>query len=236
MRLMLLRHGQTVANTTAALDTAAPGHELTELGRRQARAAARALAMAGIGHVAVSTAVRTTQTATPLAEDLGLAPRTYDGLREIAAGDFEMRNDHAAIEGFLGTIGGWLEGDTGRRMPGGETCLEFLARYDAAIGQVCAGGADVSLVVSHGAAIRTWVTHRAAGDHAPVHEGLHNTGCITLDGDPDDGWVVVSWEREPVGGAWLDDTSAPDPTGGDLDAADDELRDRAGDPPAQSSG
>jgi probable phosphoglycerate mutase len=228
MRLLLLRHGQTSANTTAALDTAAPGHDLTELGLRQAQAAAQALASAGIGRVAVSTAVRTSQTASPIAEALGLQPVVLDGLREIAAGEFEMRNDHPAIEGFLGTIGGWLEGDLERRMPGGETGAEFLARYDEAVERVCAGGADVTLVVSHGAAIRTWVTHRASGDHAPVHEGLHNTGCIVLDGSPADGWVVTSWDREPIGGAWLEDLAAPDPTGGDLDPEDDE--------PAQSSG
>lgn len=234
MRLLLLRHGQTVANTTAALDTAAPGHELTELGVRQAEAASRALGTAGIGLVAVSTATRTTQTATPLARALGLSPVEHDGLREIAAGDFEMRNDHAAIEGFLGTIGGWLEGDLLRRMPGGETGHEFLARYDAAIARVCAQHSDVTLVVSHGAAIRTWVTHRARGDHAPIHEGLHNTGCITLDGGPDDGWTIASWHREPIGGAWLDDESAPDPTGGDLDP---EAGPPAGsDQPGQSSG
>ena len=101
-------------------------------------------------------------------------------------------------------------------MPGGETGVEFLARYDAAIASTCAVGVDAALVVSHGAAIRTWVTHRAAGDHAPVHEGLHNTGCITLDGNLDDGWTITSWQRDPIGGAWLDDEQAPDPTGEDL--------------------
>jgi broad specificity phosphatase PhoE len=230
MRLLLLRHGQTVANTTAALDTAAPGHDLTELGVRQAYAACRALEPVGIGRVAVSTAVRTDQTARPLAEALALVPVEHDGLREIAAGDFEMRNDQEALEGFLGTVGAWLEGDLRRRMPGGETGEEFLARYDAAIARVCADGADVTLVVSHGAAIRTWVTHRAGGDHAPIHEGLHNTGCITLDGSPDTGWTVASWHREPIGGRWLDDVRAPDPTGRELDAEDAD----AG--PAQSSG
>ena len=218
MRLLLLRHGQTVANTTAALDTAAPGHELTELGRRQAHAAGQALGTAGIGLVAVSTATRTSQTALPLVRSLGLEPVRHDGLREIAAGDFEMRSDQEALEGFLGTVGAWLEGDLHRRMPGGETGAEFLARYDAAIERVCARGVDATLVVSHGAAIRTWVTHRAIGDHAPIHEGLHNTGCITLDGSPDEGWTITSWHREPIGGAWLDDEAAPDPTGGDGDA------------------
>jgi probable phosphoglycerate mutase len=234
MRLLLLRHGQTVANTTAALDTAAPGHELTELGVRQAQAARRALGTAGIGHVAVSTAIRTAQTAGPLAQALGLVPVTHDGLREIAAGDFEMRSDQEALEGFLGTVGAWLEGDLRLRMPGGETGTEFLARYDAAVEQVCAQGAAVTLVVSHGAAIRTWVTHRAAGEHAPIHEGLHNTGCITLDGAPGAGWTVTSCDREPVGGAYLDDVRAPDPTGGELDAED--ARDAPGAAGAQSSG
>ena len=133
MRLLLLRHGQTVANTTAALDTAAPGHELTELGRRQAHAAGQALGTVGIGLVAVSTATRTSQTALPLVRSLGLEPVRHDGLREIAAGDFEMRSDQEALEGFLGTVGAWLEGDLHRRMPGGETGAEFLDRYDAAI-------------------------------------------------------------------------------------------------------
>lgn len=230
MRLLLLRHGQTVANTTAALDTAAPGHELTELGRRQAHAAGQALGTVGIGLVAVSTATRTSQTALPLVRSLGLEPVRHDGLREIAAGDFEMRSDQEALEGFLGTVGAWLEGDLHRRMPGGETGAEFLDRYDAAIQRVCARGVDATLVVSHGAAIRTWVTHRASGDHAPIHEGLHNTGCITLDGSPDEGWTITSWHREPIGGAWLDDEAAPDPTGGDLDA------DEAAEGSPQSSG
>jgi broad specificity phosphatase PhoE len=230
MRLLLLRHGQTVANTTAALDTAAPGHELTDLGHRQARAAGRALGASGIGLVAVSTATRAAQTARPLAESLGVRPVRHDGLLEIAAGDFEMRSDQEALEGFLGTVGAWLEGDLDRRMPGGETGAEFLARYDAAIERVCARAVDATLVVSHGAAIRTWVTHRASGDHAPIHEGLHNTGCITLDGDPDDGWTIASWHREPVGGAWLEDETAPDPTGGELDP------DEASEASPQSSG
>ena len=91
----------------------------------------------------------------------------------------------------------------------------------------------MTLVVSHGAAIRTWVTHRASGDHAPIHEGLHNTGCITLDGSPADGWIVASWDREPIGGAWLDDARRPGP---DRAATSNRRGRRAGRPGAQSSG
>lgn len=216
MRLFLLRHGQTHANVSGALDTAVPGLDLTDLGRRQAQAASRALAGEGIGHISVSSLARTHQTAEPMATDLGPTPVEHDGLREIAAGDFEMRVDEEAILGYLGTVAQWLDGDLDTRMPGGETGVAFLERYDEAIASTCAAGVDAALVVSHGAAIRTWVTHRARGDHPPIHEGLHNTGCITLDGNPDDGWTISNWAREPVGGAWLDDTAAPDPTGEEL--------------------
>lgn len=221
MRLFLLRHGQTHGNVSGALDTAFPGLDLTDLGRRQAAAASQALADEGIGTIAVSTLVRTHQTAQPIATALGLTPTEHDGLREISAGDFEMGSDQEAILGYLGTVAHWLDGDLDHRMPGGETGTAFLSRYDEAIASTCALGVDTALVVSHGAAIRTWVTHRATGDHAPIHEGLHNTGCIILDGDVGTGWTIVRWGREPIGGAWLDDTAAPDPTGED---------------PAQSSG
>lgn len=220
MRLHLLRHGQTHANVAGALDTAHPGLQLTALGQLQARAAARSLAGAGIDAIAISTLTRTRQTAGPLATDLGLSPTVHDGLREIAAGHFEMRTDEASVRGYLETIGAWLDGDLLRKMPGGESGAAFLERYDAAISDLCRSTTTTGLVVSHGAAIRTWITHRATGEHAPAHEGLHNTGCVTLDGDPQDGWTIVAWEREPIGGAWLDDEAAPDPTGDELDAPD----------------
>ncbi|WP_107705426.1 histidine phosphatase family protein [Nocardioides allogilvus] len=226
MRLLLLRHGQTHSNVSGALDTAFPGAALTDLGRRQADAVVQALDGTSIDTIAVSNLLRTAETAHPIATALALTPAEHDGLREITAGDFEMRADEEAVFGFLGTIADWLDGDLDLRMPGGETCTEFLARYDDAIARVCTDGVAAALVVSHGAAIRTWVTHRASGEHAPIHEGLHNTGCIVLDGSPEEGWAIVAWDREPIGGDWLDDEQAPDPTGGDLDP-DDEVPDQS---------
>src|SRR4051794_19882329 len=162
MRLLLLRHGQTHGNTSGALDTAIPGLELTDLGRRQAEAAARALAQEPIERIFVSPTHRTRQTATPLAEELGLELDVLDGLREIKAGDYEMATDHDSVLGYIGVVADWIEGRLETRMPGGETGHEYLARYDAAIAEVAATGAACALVVSHGAAIRTWVGSRAA--------------------------------------------------------------------------
>ena len=230
MRLLLLRHGQTHGNTAGALDTAPPGLSLTELGQRQAEAAARALAERRIEQIFVSTLARTHETAAPLASTLGLEPRVLEGLREIAAGDFEMAVDEDSILGYITTVAEWIDGRFDTRMPGGETGHEFLARYDAAVLEIHRtlqeAGHEHALLVSHGAAIRTWVSARVTGveTHARATDPLHNTACIELVGDPVGGWVIEEWHSEPVGGAFLDDESAPDPTGQATDELVEEAR------------
>lgn len=233
MRLLLLRHGQTHGNTAGALDTAVPGLDLTDLGRRQAEAAARAIADPGVDQIFVSTLVRTHQTAAPLADLLGIELRELEGLREISAGDFEMREDHDAIAGFIGTVADWIEERYDTRMPGGESGHEFLARYDAAVaeihGSLLAAGHERALLVSHGAAMRTWISARVPGveAHAKATDPLHNTACIELVGDPEAGWEIAAWHSDPVGGAFLDDASAPDPTGQATDETKDPIQDQA---------
>jgi probable phosphoglycerate mutase len=218
VRLLLMRHGQTHANVSGELDTAHPGVDLTDLGRAQAVAASKALAAEPLDAIYVSSRVRTHQTAAPTAEDRGLPLTVLDGLEEISAGDFEMRNDHDAIAGYIGTVATWLDGDLAHRMPGAETGEEFLARFDAAVGRIVAAGHAAALVVSHGAALRTWVSTRMQPhpDAPPATQPLHNTALLVLEGDFDAGWQMVSWQGHPVGGDYLDDPTAQDPTG-DLD-------------------
>ena len=233
MRLLLLRHGQTHGNTAGALDTGEPGLELTELGQRQAEAAAQALAEPGVDQIFVSSLVRTHQTAAPLAHMLGVEPHVLPGLREIYAGDFNMRDDHDAIAGYIGTVAAWIEGRYDERMPGGESGHEFLQRYDESGAEVLRtrveAGPASALVVSHGAALRTWVSARVPGveSHAKATDPLHNTACIELVGDPVEGWTIESWHSEPVGGAFLDDLTAPDPTGQATDEAADAAPDQS---------
>ena len=219
MRLLLMRHGQTHANVSGELDTAHPGLDLTDLGRAQAVAASKALADEALDAIYVSSRVRTHQTAAPTAEERGLTLTQLEGLEEIDAGDFEMRKDHDAVAGYIGSVATWLEGDLGHRMPGGETGEEFLARFDTAVRTIVAAGHDAALIVSHGAALRTWVSTRMQPhpDAPPATQPLHNTALIVLEGDFDAGWRMVSWQGHPVGGEFLEDPTAEDPTG-DLDA------------------
>ena len=217
-----MRHGQTHANVSGDLDTAHPGVDLTDLGRAQAAAASKALADEALDAIYVSSRVRTHQTAAPTADDRGLELTVVEGLEEISAGDFEMRHDHDAIAGYIGTVATWIEGDLAHRMPGGETGEEFLARYDAAVRRIVAAGHEAALIVSHGAALRTWASARMQPhpDAPPASQPIHNTALIVLDGDFEAGWRMVSWQGHPVGGEFLEDPSAEDPTG-DLDADDD---------------
>jgi probable phosphoglycerate mutase len=217
-----MRHGQTHANVSGELDTAHPGLDLTDLGRAQAVAAAKALAAERLDAIYVSSRVRTHQTAQPTADDRGLSLVELAGLEEIQAGDFEMRNDHDAIAGYIGSVATWLEGDLAHRMPGSESGFEFLERYDAAVRRIVEVGHEAALIVSHGAALRTWVSTRMEPhpDAPPATQPLHNTALIVLDGDFDAGWRMVSWQGHPVGGEFLEDPTAEDPTG-DLDPDDD---------------
>ncbi|MFD2028876.1 histidine phosphatase family protein [Promicromonospora aerolata] len=215
MRLLLLRHGQTPSNVEGLLDTAHPGPGLTTLGERQAAAVPHALRDRQVDAIAVSPLVRTARTAAPLARARGLEPLTVDGLQEIEAGELEMAGAHTAHQRYLGTAFAWARGDVDRAMPGGPDGRAFLGRYDRAVEAIAARGWDSVVVVSHGAAIRAWVSSRAAGvdiDHVE-RTALANTGLVEVDGDPVGGWRLVDWTSEPVGGIELDAPAADDPTG-----------------------
>ncbi len=207
-----MRHGQTHGNVAGALDTAMPGLDLTDLGRQQAETAVRPLASHDVEQVYVSQLVRTHQTAAPLAGHHGLAPVQLPGIHEITAGQYEMATHREAVMGYLGTVQRWVAGDLDARMPGAETGTEFLERYDADVERIVDSGARTVLLVSHGAAIRTWVASRVPGvaSMPEVRQPLHNTGVITVEGHPSTGWRLVDWHATPIGGL-LDPVAVVDP-------------------------
>ncbi|MFB2581759.1 histidine phosphatase family protein [Herbiconiux sp. P15] len=215
MRLLLIRHGQTIDNVRGALGTSIPGPGLTPLGVTQAAAVPAALEGERIDAIAVSNLQRTHETAAPLAAALGLVPVEFAGLREISAGDLEQRSDHEAVSAYLGTILGWWTDFSGR-IPGGESGHEFYSRFDGAIAELAAAhpGGTVA-VFSHGAAIRTWASWSSSNLDAEFSRGhgLENTGIVVVEGSPGEGWIATTWQGEPLGGEQLDDEAAPDPTG-----------------------
>lgn len=224
MRLLLIRHGQTPANVRGALDTAAPGPALTELGRAQAAAIPDALASERIDGIYASRLVRTQQTAAPLARVRGEMHRVVlPGIHEIQAGDLEGRTDKDAVRAYLDVIWAWGGGDLDPRMPGGADGHEFYGRFDADLARVAAEhDPDATVAVfSHGAAIRVWTAGRARNidPEFPGRQHLDNTAVVALEGSPSDGWRVTHWAGEPIGGAELNDPTADDVTGEPRDEA-----------------
>ena len=214
MRLLLIRHGQTIDNVNGDLGTVIPGPALTELGQKQAAAIPNALAAEKIAAIYASTMQRTALTAAPLAATTGLKVEILHGLHEISAGIFEGKSDKDSVRGYMGTIISWWK-DSAARVPGGESGDEFFARFTDAIGRAAATHDGTVAVFSHGAAIRTWasaISRNIDEAFSRVHE-LPNTAMIVLEGSPAEGWTATHWDGEPVGGEDLDDPTAVDPTG-----------------------
>ncbi|MFF7653842.1 histidine phosphatase family protein [Streptomyces sp. NPDC007983] len=201
MRLLLVRHGQTTSNVIHALDTDMPGAELTALGQQQAEGLVERLAAERIDALYASPLRRAQQTAAPLARARGLEVVVREGVRELIAGDLEMRDDAESVQLYLKTVMAWAAGQTDLRIPGGQTGEEALAHYDEVIEEIAASGAESVTVISHGAAIRTWTAARARNlDPAyAARNPLENTQVVTLEGDPRHGWAVTHWGTEPVG-------------------------------------
>jgi broad specificity phosphatase PhoE len=210
VRLILLRHGQTQSNVDHLIDTAVPGPFLTDLGEREAAAVPDALVDERIDAIYVSNQHRSQQTGAPLAAARGQEPNIREGIREISAGDYDGMTDKETVAKFVAIEAAWVAGNLDLRMPGADTGHEVIARFDGVVAEAFDSGHASVILVSHGSMIRTWAAYRAkniAKDFVPKNP-LHNTGMIVLEGNPKEGWDVVSWVDEAIGGADVDDPGA----------------------------
>ncbi|RPK87627.1 Histidine phosphatase superfamily (branch 1) [Streptomyces sp. ADI98-10] len=103
MRMLLIRHGQTPSNLGHFLDTARPGPASpTWVSGRRRRCPERPPGRTS-PRLYASTLARTQLTAAPLAPERGIEVRIRDGIRELSAGDLEMRADEDAVRRYLTT-------------------------------------------------------------------------------------------------------------------------------------
>jgi broad specificity phosphatase PhoE len=210
VRLILLRHGQTQSNIDHLIDTAVPGPFLTELGVAEAAAVPDALADQRIDAIYVSTQHRSQQTGAPVSAARGMTPNIRDGIREISAGDYDGETDRDIVAKFVAIEAAWVAGQLDLRMPGADTGREVIDRFNEVVTEAFDAGHETVLFVSHGSMIRTWAAYSAkniAPDFVPKNP-LHNTGMIVLEGNPSQGWDVVTWVDEAIGGAAVDDPGA----------------------------
>lgn len=200
MKLLLIRHGQTPSNLLRALDTAAPGAPLNEEGLLQAAGLVPRLEHEPIGSIYASPLVRARMTAEPLAASRRLVLNERDGLREVSAGELEMRNDAESLGIYYSIFMRWMTGDLDALLPGGETGAAAMNRFTSVIEDLEAQDPGTAAVVSHGAMLMLW--SRFMAKNVPLDlmrtAPLNNAGVLTLEGSMSKGWNLLDWDGKPL--------------------------------------
>ena len=145
-RLLVVRHGQSEWNATGRWQGRADP-PLTDEGRRQSKVAGGALGT--FDAVVASPLLRAAETATIIAERLGIGPVLTDpDLVERDAGEWQGLTRSQIQEGWPGFL------DDGRRPPGYEPGDSMLTRTLSVLERISErmGDGDV-LVVSHGGVV-----------------------------------------------------------------------------------
>lgn len=236
----MVRHGESVDNAEGILGTVPAGAELTALGHQQAHAVApeiNALFPDGIAGMYASELIRSQQTAQPLADLLGMDVTHLAGLNEINAGWFEGHelNTLTEVAYALPTLM-WALGQYWVPMLGSEidpNGVAFNDRVTEAIEAVY--GNTVSdpdnplndAVFAHAGTIAIWTLMNVENpdfglvlnELLETHSPLANTGQVVIEGNPTDGWTLISWDGHDVAETpdlltglfvdWRDLTTAP---------------------------
>ena len=168
-RFILLRHGQT-AMSAAKQYSGRANPELTELGKKQALAAAHALADTPIDALVGSPLRRSQQTAAAVVKGRDLRVETVEDLIEVDFGRWEGKTFAEADAADPELHARWLK-DTSVACPGGESLRAVHRRVSAArrkLQQRYAG--QTVLVVSHVNPIKSFVRQALdSGPQTPNH-------------------------------------------------------------------
>ena len=187
MDIVFIRHGQP---KWAVDGMSQPDPHLTDLGREQAQLAAKRVAndRRAAGELIVSPALRSQQTASPIAEATGLAIQTIDDLVEVKMPNWEGFTEATVIEIFKDSKhrspDQWWDG-----LPGGESFRTFHDRVTTALDDLLAERG----MVRDPRDPQLWTIEEDPGRLVIVAHGGTNSVCLThLLGIPPAPW---EWER-----------------------------------------
>ena len=154
--ILLLRHGQTPMSVQKRY-SGRSDPPLTEVGVRQAAAAAKRLASAGIDAIVSSPLQRAVRTAEEVAAVTGLPVTADEGFRETDFGAWEGLTFAEVRERWPAEMTAWLA-DPSVAPPGGESFAQVSERVTAALHRILAERAHQTvLIVSHVTPIKTLV-------------------------------------------------------------------------------
>lgn len=219
--LDFVRHGQSVDNAENILGTVPPGAPLTATGVQQAQDVAPVIQgefPGGVDGIYASGFVRAQETAAPLAQLLGLNVQVLPGLNEINAGVLDARPLNLVTDlGYLAGPLAWIAGLYLMPQWGSTTDPNGVAFNDRVTDAVSTiyhdsiagtGATDPSTDVafSHAGTIAAWTLMNVKNpdfglvvdELLATHLPLSNTGQVVLEGNPTDGWTLVSWDGHAV--------------------------------------
>jgi len=210
-----VRHGESIGNASNLIDTAVPGTGLTALGEQQALTVANLLNGQGpFAGIFSSQLLRTQETAAPLAGLLGMSVQPLPGLNEINAG---ILNGFPEVPLGVLYLPGPLAWTLGLPLvpmlaPGSGlfSGLAFDQGFTNALQTMYAGALAHPVLAANGQ-----ITDVAYSSEFAIEVGtlmsvknpdlllmlthpLTNTGIVVVQGDPRDGWNLVSWDGVPV--------------------------------------
>ncbi|HEX4532311.1 MAG TPA: MSMEG_4193 family putative phosphomutase [Acidimicrobiia bacterium] len=156
-RLVLARHAVT-PQTGPMLSGRAPGIDLSDQGRDQAKALGERLAGLPVAVVYASPIERTTQTAEAVAQHHGLTVQPLPGVIEADYGDWTGGQlSELAKTDLWKTV---QRAPSRARFPGGESLAEMQTRMVSALEQVVARHpGELVVVVSHADPIKAAIAH-----------------------------------------------------------------------------
>ena len=181
MRLVLVRHGESIGNFENRLQ----GHtdyELTDLGRRQAELTAGRLASMDTSAVYTSPLMRASETARMIAARLGVEQVVLPEISEYQFGEL-AGSTYAEVRKHFESQGGTAVQPQERVYPGEEGRENFFRRVTEALWQIIDDHQDETVaVVSHGGPIALF-SQAVLGlpYRRPMPFGINNCSLTVID-------------------------------------------------------
>ena len=166
-RVLLIRHGQSLGNAEGRFGGHSPT-PLSERGRAEAEATARALASEDITAIYSSDLLRTVETAKPLAHATGLEIRRTTAFRERSVGNMEGLTFEEAAATYPEEYAALLRRDFEHVLLGGESYRQLLDRASVALDEALAQHKGGTIAIfSHTGTISTLALHIMGALDAP---------------------------------------------------------------------
>jgi len=126
--IVIVRHAESIANTQGIYQGQTYDTDLSDLGKKQAKALASRLKIFGIKKVITSPLKRTHQTAKAIADEIGCEVMINEKIIETNHGKWEGKHKDWIKENFKDIYEMWLQKPSGVVFPNGESFMDTVKR------------------------------------------------------------------------------------------------------------